>query len=362
MPRFLLAQLHRESLIDNMSVKAIRSALLKLPSGSDAYDYAYETAIERIEKQPPGHRSLAKQLRHALAVEVSTTEIDIDALPETEDMVMICVGLVTVDEQSDIIRLVHYTAQQYFDKSWGKWFTNAEGDITATCVTYLSFDVFESGFCRTDEEFEERMRLNPFYDYSAHYWGNHAHDAPTLCQEAIDFLKCNTKVESSSQPLMAIKRSLAWTGYSQEVPRQMTGLHLVAYFGIRNGAQMLISRDDADLMDSYGRTPLSYAAEKGHEAIVKLFLDTGQVNVDAKDQSGRTSLSWACERGHEAMAKLLLKTGQVDVDAKDDNGGTPLSWGAAEGHEAIVKLLLATGQVDVDAQLRVRIGISIFLP
>ncbi|KAH6985419.1 hypothetical protein EDB80DRAFT_529803, partial [Ilyonectria destructans] len=50
----------------------------------------------------------------------------------------------------------------------------AETDITTTYVTYLSFDVFESGFCRTDEEFEERIRLNPLYDHSARHWGNHA--------------------------------------------------------------------------------------------------------------------------------------------------------------------------------------------
>jgi len=28
-------------------------------------------------------------------------------------------------------------------------------------------------------------------------------------------------------------------------------------------------------------------------------------------------LSWAAERGHEAVVKLLLKTGKVDVNLKD---------------------------------------------
>ena len=64
--------------------------------------------------------------------------------------------------------------------------------------------------------------------------------------------------------------------------------------------------------------PLSQAAEKGREAIVKLLLDIGKVNVDQKDRDGRTPLSWAVggmplsqvvEKGHKAMAKLLLKKG-----------------------------------------------------
>ncbi|KAF4331614.1 nucleoside phosphorylase domain protein, partial [Fusarium beomiforme] len=390
---FLLAQLCLESLIGKTSVKAVRSALTKLPSGSNAYDHAYETAMERIERQVPDHRDLAKQvlswitcakrqlstveLQHALAVEVGTTELDKDALPEIEEMVLVCVGLVTIDEQSKIIRLVHYTTQQYFDKNREKWFTNAEADITTTCVTYMSFDVFESGFCHEDKGLKERMRLNPFYHYSAHHWGDHARESPTLCQEVIDFLESDTKVESSFQALMAEK---TW------IPRKVTGLHLAAYFGIRDGIQILTRRNAMDRRDSHGRTPLSWAAdlmayigirdgiqiltrrnamdrrdtdgrtplswaaERGHEDIVELLLGTGKVDVDAKDWHGRTPLSWAAGLGREDIVKLLLDTGKVDVDAKDQSGRTPLSWAAYAGSGAIVKLLLDTGKVDIDGQ------------
>ncbi len=43
--------------------------------------------------------------------------------------------------------------------------------------------------------------------------------------------------------------------------------------------------------------------------------------------------------GHEAVVKLLLSTGKVNVDMKDNYGGTPLSRAAENGHEAVVKLL-----------------------
>ncbi|RKK23692.1 hypothetical protein BFJ66_g17403 [Fusarium oxysporum f. sp. cepae] len=361
---FLLAQLHLESLIGKTSVKAIRIALAKLPRGSNAYDHAYETAMERIERQVLDHRSLAKQilswitcakrplttveLRHALAVEVGTSKLDEDALPEIEDIVLVCVGLVTIDEQSGIIRLVHYTTQQYFDRNREKWFANAEADIATTCVTYMSFDVFESGFCHTNEDLEERMRLNPLYHYCAHYWGDHAREAPALGQEAIDFLEFDTKVESSSQALMAVKVEQE---YSQDVPRQMTGLHLVAYFGIKDAAQILATRNIADLTDSYGRTALWYAAARGHETVVKLLLDTGKVDVNTRDTlHGQTPLWRAAAGGYEGIVKLLLNIGEVDVDAKDPIGRTPLSWAAKRGYKDIVKLLLDTGNVDVNAR------------
>jgi ankyrin repeat protein len=66
------------------------------------------------------------------------------------------------------------------------------------------------------------------------------------------------------------------SGYSQGVPKQMTGLHFAAYFGLRQGAMALLkNKHDLDLKDTYNRTPVSYAAEKGHEAVVKLLLEKG---------------------------------------------------------------------------------------
>ena len=58
--------------------------------------------------------------------------------------------------------------------------------------------------------------------------------------------------------------------------------------------------------DVCGRTPLLLAAQKGHEAVVKLLLETSKVNVNSKDDmDGRTPLSWAARNGHEVVVKLL---------------------------------------------------------
>lgn len=107
---------------------------------------------------------------------------------------------------------------------------------------------------------------------------------------------------------------------------------------------------DINGRDEDGRAPIWWAAENGHEAVVRLLLATEGVDVNSKDDSGHTPLSRAATNGHEATVKLLLDTGRVDPDAKDKDERTPLSWAAENGHTAIVKLLLDTGRVEPDAK------------
>ncbi|OCL03806.1 HET-domain-containing protein, partial [Glonium stellatum] len=100
---------------------------------------------------------------------------------------------------------------------------------------------------------------------------------------------------------------------------------------------------EIDFKNESGRTPLSLVAGGGYEAVVKLLLETSNVEINSKDESGQTPLSWAARRGHHAVVKLLLGTGNVEIDSKDKNGRTPLIWAITRGHKAVVKLLLGTG-------------------
>jgi ankyrin repeat protein len=140
-------------------------------------------------------------------------------------------------------------------------------------------------------------------------------------------------------------------GYSQRVPRQMARVYLAAYFGLRETIIALFKDGlDPDIKDIYGWTPLFWAVEHGHEAVVKLLLATDNVNPDFKDIDGRAPLSWAAENGHEVVMTLLLTTDAVDPDSMDNGGRTPLSWAARNGHEKVVQLLLAKDDVDLNSK------------
>ncbi len=361
--RFLLAQLYLESLTGKKSPKAIRTSLENLATGSRAYDYAYKDAMERINGQIKDQEELAKQvlswitcakrplttteLQHALGVEVGESKLDVENFSQIEDIVSVCAGLVTVDEESSIIRLVHYTTQEYFDRTRGEWFPDIETNIATICVTYLSFENFESGICQNDQEFKRRFQLNNFYDYAARNWGYHAREASTSCQGVIDFLQKQAQVEASSQALMAIKRWPDEVENSQAIPKQMTGLHLAAYFGVGNAVPGLLKSYHPDLKDSYSRTPLSWAAECGHENVVKLLLEQGAELNSIDSEYGQTPLSWAAKNGYEGVVQLLIEAGAEANVQGGEYGKSALHWAADIGDKAVVHQLLEAG-ADVD--------------
>jgi hypothetical protein len=341
-----------DTLVNQPTKGHVKQALQHLAKGIDGLDETYNLAMNRIRDQSEGFRELANrmlgwivhakrplsttELQQALGVRLHTQELNEDFLPSIPDLTSRCAGLVTIDEQSGIVRLIHYTTQEYFTRTWAGSFSDAQMDIANVCVTYLSFEVFEAGFCESDREFEERLRTNVLYDYAARNWGYHAYTASIAEDSILNLLESRAKVSAASQAMMV---EGDYPDYSQGVPMEMTGAHVAAYFGLVDTIMGLLKKGhNPHLQDSYGRTPLSWAAENGHKAVVKLLLEA-KADVNAKDNKGQTPLWCAARNGHEAVVKLLLEA-KADVDAKDNGGRTPLWCAARNGHEAVVKLLL----------------------
>ncbi|PQE15529.1 ankyrin repeat protein [Rutstroemia sp. NJR-2017a WRK4] len=364
---FLLAQLHLNSLMGKTTEYDLQEALERLPTGSSAYDQVYEDIMERIKSDPDGEK-LANQIlswiifatrplgiaeiQHALAVKTGESELNVKRLPDIADMVTVCAGLVTVDEESNIIRLAHHTTQEYFERHQNKWFPNIESDITTICVTYLSFDSFTSGGCQTIVDYEERLQSNPFYDYAARNWGHHAravlqlHQDSTLIQMIVNFLKNYNLIEASSQPLLAQRRHLAhFYNIPPEFPTYIGGLDLAAYFGLEVIFQTLAKDGyEIHLRDPYGCTPLFLAAEMGQAAVVEFLLATAKVDVNSwESKNSPRPIVIAAASGHVAIVKLLIENG-AELESRDSEfNSTPMLWAAWNGHDEVVKLLLVHG-------------------
>ncbi|KAN0073087.1 hypothetical protein V8E54_009201 [Elaphomyces granulatus] len=370
---FLLAQLYINSLTDKVTERQVDTALDNMKMGKEGLDKAYEDTVNRIENQQQGIRELAKkmlfwivfakrpliteELRHALAVEPGTRSLDMRDLCPVKDMVSSCAGLVTIDQEGNIIRLVHYTTQEYFQRRRSVSFQDVQSDIISTsCLTYLSYDVFANGYL-TDSDLKFYFQQNAFFEYAAQNWGYHIQDAQQSAIDlALEFLMDDRKVSTSSEALFAYL--LAYRR-----PQQFCGMHLVAYFGLNNIMMRLLEKKDPDTRDTNGRTPLSYAAERGNALVVDLLLKYDvDPNVKCKDgwtplslaiEGGsaavvqllldqRTPLLRAAEKGDKGVVELLLKNG-AQPDLEDEGRCTALSRAIEGGHVVVVQLLLAQG-------------------
>lgn len=357
-----------------------RSSTGKSITTSESYDAAYDEAMTRIKSQVEDARELAEEviswitlairplttseLLHALAIEVGEPELDDANISDVEDIVSACAGLVVIDEESNIIRLVHYTTQEYFDRTQKQWFPDAQASIANSCLTYLSFDEFEAGPSPNDDEFEARMGKHCLYDYAARHWGFHACFAsPDTEKRILTFFKSKPKLAAATQAMTiqpvkfksARKHSYA---FSQRTPREMTGVHVGAYFGLVGIVRALLDEGcAADSRCSNGQTPLSFAAERGHEEVVRILLAVPDVNPDSQDtlclrNGERTPLSFAAERGNVEVVRLLLETGCADTNSKTSGallgGRTPLSFAAEKGHSDVVRQLLTRSDIEAD--------------
>ena len=101
----------------------MKDALVQLQKGYNALDSAYDDAMKRIELQLDGWRKLARkvllwithatrelsveELREAVATDLGRSDLNIHEYLDDEDQIVsVCHGLVEVDQESQVVRLV----------------------------------------------------------------------------------------------------------------------------------------------------------------------------------------------------------------------------------------------------------------
>ncbi|TVY81572.1 putative ankyrin repeat protein [Lachnellula suecica] len=309
---FLLAQLHLDSLTDKTSPKAMKLALKSLPKGSGALEMAYRGAVERIDSQKPGLRNLADQvlswityarrplrtneLQQALAIEIDEEYLDEENFSDIEEMINVCAGLVTVDENSKVIRFIHYTTQEYFESIRKTRFPGCDDHVALSCITYLmhnDLEVDSSGRFSIDSTCD-------LVEYAAQHWGHHVRIASStvVTPSTLRLLKMDKRLRSYSE-LSGNITSTHW----QSSPS--IALWAAAYFGLEDAAQLLLAEGADVNCKMNGETALYVASTEGFVGVVRKLLDAGS-DVELTGGSRGTALSTAAYHGHNEIIRLLI--------------------------------------------------------
>jgi hypothetical protein len=90
--------------------------------------------MRRIQSQPSEHYDLAKkvlswimcakqdlsplQLQQAVAVEIGSRVLDENNIADIDLSFSVCAGLMIINRQSNVVKPVHYTTQEYFQRTW----------------------------------------------------------------------------------------------------------------------------------------------------------------------------------------------------------------------------------------------------
>ncbi|KAL8798444.1 MAG: hypothetical protein Q9182_006651 [Xanthomendoza sp. 2 TL-2023] len=351
---FLLAVLHVQTILDEPSVGDMEEALDRLPHNLPA---AFDETMDRIKRQPESRIHLAlpclmllsyarrplqlSELIVALAVRPGLASVNIKYRSTRKKVMDSCHGLVTVDKESQMIRLVHYSAHGFLLSRTEQEFVQGERLIAELCIAYQMMGPFSSGCCRDEQQIIDRLDYCPFIAYAARYWGAHvlATSSSQINELTLDFLRAGPQRASSYQTWQYTKgrREEYWEADEAD---SCNGLHLAAMFRLHDIAVELLPECPVDASTPMGTTALIKAASCGSTSLVGLLMD---MNADfSRNNWYGKALHAAAEANEVGCIHELLDRG-VDVNLLDQDDRGALACATQSGNMEAMNALLERG-------------------
>jgi ankyrin repeat protein len=340
--RFLVPALQIGFILSQTNNAAVEEALSRLPSGLKAN---LELTIDRMKSEDSRSDAMGNlalntlmwlsnvqrqlhidELRHALAIKRGISQFNQDATASREIIIKSCLGLVTVDEETAMVRFVHQTVNEYLHESSEIYFPKANIDISLTCLSYLMLQDLYTTLPTKLNDLRSILKEYPFLKYSGKYWSSHV----SVCY--------GEEVAAGTKKLLSIQKNIEfcsilseyadsiekdysyWSGDISPV-RNSSACHIASTHGLDALVKdELESGFDINSQDSYGRTPLMNAADENHINILKLLLSVQNINPNMTNENGETALCLAVRGHHLEAVRLLLVQPDIDV-----NLGCPLS-------------------------------------
>ena len=356
--RFLLVSLKIEAVLGEVTIDQRRKKLEEMAGGNGLSD-AYTTTITRLKAQT-GNKSVlglkvlmcvlysewplrTEELCHAPGIEIGSANLDPNNVPALRTLLASCLGLVNIETSSSRVQLVHFTLHEHL-LSNPTLFHSPHATIAEVCLTYLNF----GSVWDLSPTLPSAPSTMPFLEYASCYWEKHmiseiTEDVKRLALRILDRFN-----EHISAQLLVLHhkgdRSMGRYYEKEGGPTRFTGLHGASFIGEVEIVSGVLGMKEWNIneTDCMECTPLTWAAEKRQDEVVKMLLERGDVNPDQADTFyGQTQLLWAAENRHEGIVNMLLEQENVNPNQPNTKySETPLLRAANKGHEGVVKMLL----------------------
>jgi len=122
--RFLLFSLKIDIILGEVTIRCRRKKLEETTHGNGLGE-VYNATLSRLKAQKgskwviglkvlmwvlySGRPLRGEELSHALGVQIGSTDLDPESVPALKTLVASCLGLVTVEQPSSTVRLMHFT-------------------------------------------------------------------------------------------------------------------------------------------------------------------------------------------------------------------------------------------------------------
>ena len=318
----------------------------------------YENDIPRIQRLlrwlVRGSRSLSlDELAECTGIdpkEPISCYDDVDIITRPRDILEMCSSLITISDDGSYVFLAHYTVKEFLTSEKTSATMNifyvgdddVEAELAKTCLTYLSFQDFNTGTLSSRSDLDNTLDRFKFLGYAAQSWAHHGRNA-AQDRQLFDLIMSFFQTHASEKGVyyLWLQIYLYRKSARQYIPpTYVPPFYFAASFGLPAVLSALREQGHGPDGESEQNDPMAAAAFEGYRDVLEILLE------DLGQGSGTERLAKylyvAASRGHAEVLQLLVKQG-VPVDAKGGKHGTALQVSSLHGQKNVVELLLEEG-------------------
>ncbi|KAI4862015.1 hypothetical protein F4820DRAFT_39340 [Hypoxylon rubiginosum] len=248
------------------------------------------------------------ELRWAMAVETNYPQRSLRECQKSRNYILsndrmqrqvqtLSCGLAEVSSGAQTVQFIHQSVKDFFIEGGLLILDNSSAStsvaiglahfqLSRICIHFLAMEEIGQSTDNTRGKLESDF---PFLYYATTFWVTHAKES-----------------DARDVPQEDLLELFAWPSNA------LTDIWARVYQEFSKGSYHCPSKG----------TSLLHIMARNHilGALIPILRKAGQTttSLDPKDSSNRTPLSWAAEEGHEAVVRLLLETHQVEVNSKDN--------------------------------------------